>query len=133
MRPQRPAALHERWKKGLVQYVDFNKNDWHGKFKRGDVFRSLEASICGVCGCKSNKWEMGGYPGLGPRLVCPGNRKFPELHEEMSRKRQTIDLNGHYGMTALPRAVLAELKVELEEDKKKFVRIKPDVKLEKKS
>ena len=73
----------------------------------------------------------GGYPGTGPRLMCPGRRRHPELHEQMEQKKTTIDYNGTFGTTMLPRTVIAELKKELAEDRDKFKKIKPDIIIEK--
>lgn len=114
----------------MIQYVDLGKDEWHGRFERGDVFRTLKPSTCGVCGCKSNLYEMGGYPTRGPRLICPGDRKYPQLHEAMERKQDTLAFNGRYGIAMLPRTVIADLKKELANDRKKFKKIKPDVVLE---
>ena len=70
---------------------------------------------------------MGGYPGLGPRLLCPGNRKYHDLHEEISNKQTQISYNGQFGFTALPRSVIAELQADIKEVLKKFANLKPDV------
>lgn len=104
----------------MVQYVDFGEKDWQARFKRGDIIHFLKVATCGICGCKSNRYEIEGYPIVGPKLKCPRRRKYPELHEAMREKKGTIDFNGMFGQPMLPRTVIAELEKEPEEDTKKF-------------
>jgi hypothetical protein len=86
-----------------------NKKEWLGTFKRGDVWRSIEVGTCGICGCRSNKWEMAGYPAVRPKLLCPGKRKYHDLHEEIANNKVQIAYNGKFGRVYLPRSVIAEL------------------------
>lgn len=59
-----------------TQLYDMNEKD-HLKLERGDSWRSVQVYKCKVCHIITNLWYMGGYPGLGPRLYCPGT-KFNE-------------------------------------------------------
>lgn len=38
--------------------------------ERGASFRTLQVRVCQVCGSKTNRCVMGGYPGYGRRYVC---------------------------------------------------------------
>lgn len=48
---------------------DLRKSDY--PTTRGDVFRTLQVFQCWVCGVLTNRAVMGGWPGLGVRVVCP--------------------------------------------------------------
>jgi hypothetical protein len=113
----------------VIKGIDMEKKEWRGRFKRGHAWRSTTVATCGVCGCKSNLWEMGGYPGMGPRLVCPGNRRFHDLHDNLSKKQSQVHWND-FGVSGsiLPKSVIEELEKEIEEDRVKFQKkVKPDV------
>lgn len=64
------------------------------KFKRGDTWRSNKIYRCKICHVKTNKWEMGGWPGTHPVILCPGREyiEHDELedlikrHQEITRK-----------------------------------------------
>ena len=34
---------------------------------------------------------MGGWPGMGPRMICPGERAYPELHLELEKEFLKVD------------------------------------------
>lgn len=56
-----------------IKLYDMDSQEWRkGNFNRGDSWRSTEVSECGVCGTQTNAWHMGGWPGMGPRIVCEG-------------------------------------------------------------
>jgi len=70
-----------------------DKREWGGKFNRGDSWRSDVAYQCKVCHTKTNKVIMGGYPGMGPRIICPADA-FPE-HDELESalaQYQSLDI-----------------------------------------
>lgn len=50
------------------------------RFTRGSTWRSSAAYRCVVCHTMTNKWEMGGWPGRGPRITCPGEFTLSDLH-----------------------------------------------------
>jgi hypothetical protein len=56
-----------------MKLYDMDKEEWR-KFERGDCWRSNAIRECAICYVKTNDWVMGGHPGTGPRLICPGNR-----------------------------------------------------------
>ncbi len=61
-----------------MKLYDMETEEWRaGDFERGSVWRSTAAYQCGICLVKTNRWIMGGYPGMGPRILCPG-----DLYEE---------------------------------------------------
>ena len=54
--------------------MDSDVQEWRvGNFQRGDSWRSDEIYRCKLCHTKTNNWQMGGWPGMGPRLICPGS------------------------------------------------------------
>jgi hypothetical protein len=71
---------------------------------------------------------MGGYPGMGPRLACPGREAFSDLHEELEKIDQ-VELNGstYHSTSYLPKSVIAEIMREIERDRAKFRNVRPDV------
>lgn len=106
----------------MILFLDMEKQEWRGKFKRGDWWRSTEPGVCGVCKCRSNLWQMAGGMTYGPRLVCPGRRKLPASHATLDKKITLV----HEG--ALPKSINVELLKEIKEMRAKFAReVKPDV------
>ena len=63
---------------------NMESDEWRGKFNRGDRWRSIDIYQCQICDVKTNLWIMGGYPGMGPRLVCIGT-EYKE-HEKLENK-----------------------------------------------
>ena len=73
--------------------------------------------------CKSNRWTIAGFPGFGPRLVCPGQRAFPEDHEAIRQKQDEISWNKN-------RHSARELKgfaIEVVRLRANFRNVKPDL------
>ncbi len=70
---------------------------------------------------------MVGYLGMEPRLLCPGRRKYPPLHEELVKKRSSVTYNGQFGYDYLPRSVIKKLQEEIKQDLEKFRKVKPNV------
>lgn len=66
----------------------------------------------------SNEWFMGGYPSMGPRLICPGDDMFHELHETLKAKVYAYQNAGERGW---PKSVKRELKIEIEEMRAAFI------------
>jgi len=67
-----------------------DNQEWReGKFKRGDVWRSKAAYSCGICHTKTNRWVMGGYPGMGPRKICPGD--MYQEHDDLESAVERCD------------------------------------------
>lgn len=65
-----------------------DKDEWRkASFKRGDNWRSDVVYRCVVCHTKINKWYMGGWPGMGPRITCPGieYKEHEELESALKR------------------------------------------------
>lgn len=44
-----------------------------GCTERGDTWRTTRIYQCDICGVETNKWTCGGWPGKGPRLICPAH------------------------------------------------------------
>ncbi len=69
---------------------------------RGVTWRSEEIYQCKICHTKSNEWIYGGYPGYGPRMICPGDlykehddleevlKKYNNLGEEIKEYEQIL-------------------------------------------
>lgn len=65
-----------------MKLYNTDKQEWrNGNFKRGDSWRSDIVYRCEICHTKTNKWVMGGWPGMGPRILCPGD--IHQEHEEL--------------------------------------------------
>ncbi len=65
-----------------MKLYDMDEQEWRGDFEeRGESWRSLRVYRCEICHAKTNKWHMGGWPGKGPRLSCPGDEY--EEHDEL--------------------------------------------------
>lgn len=79
-----------------MKIYNMESDEWRkGKFKRQDTWRSNQVYECGVCGVKTNKWIMGGWPGMGPRLICPGSsyvehKRINELFMQMKLVEKKI-------------------------------------------
>lgn len=79
----------------MMKTYSVEKNEWREKFTRGDSFRSSEIYQCKICHTKTNRIVLGGYPGWGVRILCPGD-KYEEhldleyLIQEKKQKKTTI-------------------------------------------
>lgn len=56
---------------------------WNYPFQRGDTWRSTAIYHCQICFTKTNKWIMGGWPGMGPRILCPAGIYYE--HETLDK------------------------------------------------
>lgn len=57
-----------------TKLYNMDNQEWGtGNFDRGDSWRSDLAYQCEICHTKTNRWVMGGWPGSGPRILCPGD------------------------------------------------------------
>ncbi len=75
--------------------MDLDKQEWReGKFKRGDTWRSDAIYECDICLTQSNSWVMGGWPGMGPRLVCEGTKytEHKTLHKDIKEQYRLGEL-----------------------------------------
>lgn len=88
-----------------------------GKSERG------KTSTCGICGCKSNLWETVGNTMIGIKtvLVCPGRKRYPDLHERISNKQDLLYDDG------LPASVQEEIVLELLELRARIAVVGSDV------
>ena len=67
-----------------MKLYDMDAQEWReGGFQRGDSFRSRQVYVCQMCRTKTNEILLGGYPGWGARIVCPGD-SFTE-HDEIEK------------------------------------------------
>jgi len=74
-----------------MKLYNMESDEWRkGKFKRKDSWRSKQVYECAICRTKTNKWVMGGYPGMGPRLICPGDQylEHDRLEALIIRKKE---------------------------------------------
>ncbi len=75
----------------MTPLYNIKKQDWAGKLNRGDSFRSTAIYQCEICLTTTNNWIMGGYPGWGPRLLCPAD--IYEEHQPIEeRLKEKIEL-----------------------------------------
>jgi hypothetical protein len=65
---------------------------------------------------------MGGWPGMGPRLVCPGTEIKPRMHKLLEKKVDNSNWAGH------PEKYINLLKTEIERLRQHFNDIPPNVK-----
>lgn len=56
------------------------------RFGRGDHWRSQQIYKCEVCHAETNYWIIGGWPGMGPRLLCPAQAKYIDRHGILEEK-----------------------------------------------
>ncbi len=97
---------------------DMRKQEWReGNFKRGDTWKSTRKFKCYVCGERSDEWVMGGWPGMGPRLVCPLFMKNSKFHDEIQEKVWKWREPGH------PKIYIEALWSEIREMGKKLRKI----------
>lgn len=106
----------------MAKLINMEKDEWRGKFKKEDTWRSTKAYGCDICGCKSNEWVLGGYPCVAPHLCCPTIEKRFSLHEKLREKIWKLEEEGH------PKIYTVALKQEIKGLRKKFEVIKPNVK-----
>jgi hypothetical protein len=70
-----------------MRLYDMEKDEWRETdFKRGDKWRSRQVYKCRICGAQSNEFYMGGWPGMGPRLSCPGCTAKYNQHNLLQKK-----------------------------------------------
>ena len=61
---------------------NMDEQEWRrSSFKRGDSWRSDIAYQCKICHTKTNNWVMGGWPSMGPKILCPGD--LYQEHDEL--------------------------------------------------
>lgn len=73
-----------------MKLYDMEEQGWRGEFEeRGEIWRFKRIYQCEICHTKINKWHMGGWPGKGPRLLCPGEEY--EVHEELESVLERYD------------------------------------------
>lgn len=89
-----------------------------------DKFHSDEAIECGVCGCKSNLFEMRYFrcAPIGKRIVCPGDKEKPELHYRLD---SLLDNRVDFREEGHPYIYVLFLDREIKKIRKKFRGIKP--------
>lgn len=68
---------------------------------------------CGICGCQSNLWSRNSAYFEG-RLICPGRRHDPELHDRISKWQES--LTG----SELPDSVLERIAIDILRAQAKF-------------
>ena len=53
-----------------MKLYNIDEQEWRtGNFDRGDSWRSDIAYQCEICHTKTNRWVMGGWPSMGPRIL----------------------------------------------------------------
>lgn len=86
------------------------------------MWQKKEVISCEICGCKTNKWEIGGHPGKRLRFVCPGFVKYPDIHINLQGMVDNSDDSWH------PQSYIKELKKEIARIRAKyFDSIPPDI------
>lgn len=114
-----------------MKLYDMEKDEWR-KFKRNECWRSKAVYQCSVCHTKLNEWFMGGWPGMGARIVCPGtgyeehDKLIALLKEHQKLKKKITDygkVSGSDQENKLIQALLTEeglLKKRIREYRKLF-------------
>ena len=78
----------------IIKLYDMDTSEWReAGFKRGDTWRSTKVYRCEICRTKTNIWIMGGSPGMGPRIVCPGD-PYKEHDDIESARKGGGELDG---------------------------------------
>lgn len=94
---------------------NMKSDEWRdANFKRGDKWRSTRKFECPACGCKSDKLIMGGWPGMGPRLLCPNQFKHTKLHDKLQEMVEETEEEKH------PKKYIAWLWEEIYDLRKKI-------------
>ena len=101
---------------------DMEKGEWRS-VKERENWRSNRIYECGICGCHSNEFYMWGGPSTGrhPKLVCPGDKYDPKLHYELQDKVWNSWDKKH------PQGYIDMLNKEIEEMRKQFMKVEPNV------
>ncbi len=106
-----------------MKLYDMAKSEYRQTdFQRGEYWRSKQVYKCGICGCESNEFHMGGWPGIGPKLCCPGSSAKHDLHNLLQEKVVNSRNKQH------PRRYIEDLLEEIEELRQQFKDIPPNVK-----
>ncbi len=82
-----------------MKLYDMDEQEWRdGDFDRGDHWRANKVYVCRICHTKTNRWIMGGWPGMGPRLLCPGDRysEHDELEKVLEKSNSLEDQINEY-------------------------------------
>ena len=87
--------------------------------KSGVVNYRGRITECGTCGCKSNLWASNSSRFEG-RLVCPGNKKYPDLHFLLWKKIEIL-------YSELPDSVKEQTTIEILEIRARLKTVQPDV------
>lgn len=82
----------------------------------GDTWRSTHVYECGICGTKTNRWVLGGYPSRGPRLLCPArdteeHDELERLHERRLELEERVNLYGQDSEDDIVSGIRDELEV----------------------
>ena len=110
--------------------MDSDVQEWRvGNFQRGDSWRSDEIYRCKLCHTKTNNWQMGGWPGMGPRLICPGSgykehkhltelfELYLDIEKDPKYVEQVLDYNKKLGrgpIRSVPVIVIDDEKILVE-------------------
>ena len=78
---------------------------WPEGAERGDTWFTFQVYTCPVCGGKTNRVIMGGWPGTGPRRICPN--ACEKWHGEIEEMFSQLNQPGH------PKSYLHALKNEI--------------------
>lgn len=105
-----------------MRLYNMEKAEWRQTdFERGDHWRSKQVYKCGICGCESNEFHMGGWPGMGPRLGCPGSYEKSDLHNLLQKKVVNSRGKEH------PKKYIEDLLEDIEELRQQFKDVPPNV------
>lgn len=86
-----------------IVLFDVRKNDFPSE--RGAVFRTLQVYRCEICGARTNRAVIGGYPGYGLRVPCPN--AVACWHHELEQKTRLLGWPHPRGYRA---ALVAEIR-----------------------
>jgi len=76
-----------------MKLFNMSKQEWKkANFTLHDHWRSEVAYKCQICHVKTNRWFLGGYLSVGPRIICPGD-DYSKHDELESDYKSYIELN----------------------------------------
>lgn len=105
-----------------LKLLDMESDEWRDvKLEPGEHWRTKKAYRCSRCGCITNRFWMFSPSWRAPKLFCPGRTAKQKLHDLLQEKIENDAENMH------PKTYIEELKKKIEEIRKQFRDVHPDV------
>lgn len=107
-----------------VKLLDMESDEWRTvKLKPGEHWRTKKVYKCAICGCVTNHFWLFSPSYRAPRVFCQGRTAKKELHDALQNKVYNLSESKH------PKTYIEDLKKEIEEIRKEFRDIPPDVEM----